>query len=100
MRTGLDNASTASCENTTGGPLVLRNDYQDGKVRGKIVEAGSGIRVAEWEPETHIQMGTYLELWQGNSPGSRKTASVTISIYRGGNNAPCGCPATATTWKV
>jgi hypothetical protein len=46
------------------------------------------------------QFGDTLVLGQGNSPGARKTATVTLSVYRSASGAPCGVQAMATLWST
>lgn len=54
--------------------------------------------VAEWSAV--YQDGETLHLGTGNDPGPRKTATVTLAVYRSTTGAPCGVQATATIWST
>jgi hypothetical protein len=88
--------------NTSGFPVDVWTDYDfDGHTRPFVAPASaSNVFVAYWDPGNEYQIGTHLDLGQGNSPGPRKTASVEIHAYRSGLNAPCGFQATAATWHT
>jgi hypothetical protein len=88
--------------NTSGAPVDVWTDYNaDGHTRPFIAPASaSNVFVAYWHPGNEFQIGTHLDLGQGNSPGPRKTASIEIHAYRSGQDAPCGFQATATTWHT
>lgn len=88
--------------NTTGAPVDVWTDYNpDGQTRPFVAPSNAAnLYVAYWDPGNVYQIGTQLDLGQGNSPGPRKTATISIHAYRSGLNAPCGFQATATTWHT
>jgi len=97
-----DSDTSVTWTNTSGAPVDVWTDYNtDGQTRPFIAPASaSNVFVAYWIPANNFQIGTHLDLGQGNSPGPRKTASVEIHLYRSGHDAPCGIQATATTWHT
>ena len=88
--------------NTTGASVDLWDqDGYAGNAKGSIVPANSAdVFVASFRSQDDIQDGTHLELGQGNSPGARKTASISMGIYRISPFTPCGFQATAVTWRT
>lgn len=72
--------------------------YEGASMIAYIAPPTSVRSVASWNGAT--QDGTTLNLGQGNSPGARRTASVTVSAYRSAAGAPCALQATATLWTT
>jgi hypothetical protein len=88
--------------NTSGGPVDFWSDNgSDGHTRPVVKPANAAdVLVGYWVIDLDYQIGTQLDLGQGNSPGPRRTASISIRVYRSGSGAPCGFQATAMTWHT
>lgn len=97
-----DPATYITWENTTPGVIDLwRNNFPDGQMRAQLAPATLNIGVADWAQigDAH-QNGDTLVLGNGNDPGPRRTATVTLAAYRSAAGAPCGLQATATIWSA
>ena len=92
-------------KNTSAGVVDMwANSYSDGHFRAFLVPAnGPLFPVAFWDtttPGSFHQKGDTLILGQGNDPGPRRTATVTLAAFRSNDGAPCGLQATATVWSM
>lgn len=85
--------------NTTSANIdVWTNTGVDGRLHGAIAGPGGLGPIAAWNAGS--QKGDTLLLGQGNDPGARRTATVTLGAYRSAAGQPCGLQATATLWST
>jgi hypothetical protein len=95
-------SATIYWQNSSGTSIDLwMNSAGDGgRLAGFIVPAGSlgYYSVSLWYGGS--QNGETLILGTGNDPGARKTATVTLAVYRSAVSAPCGVQATAILWST
>jgi len=92
-------ATSVIWRNTTSADIdIWRNPYQDGRLQAAIAPPDSGYLVADWSAGS--QLGDTLILGQGNDPGARRTATITLAAYRSAAGAPCGIQATAIIWST
>jgi len=86
--------------NREGDGLAQRGSFLYGRTQGTL---GSS-EVAVWFRDAFNgeggQFGDTLILGQGNDPGPRRTATVSLAAFRTGLSAPCGLQATATLWST
>jgi hypothetical protein len=86
--------------NTTSANIDEWDGRYTATLRARIVGPSDSREVAFWEGGSALQNGDTLILGQGNDPGSRRTATVTLGVYRSAAHAPCGLQATATIWST
>jgi len=90
--------ATITWKNTSSASIdAWTNTDTDARLRAAIYPAGSESDVAYWGVSS--QSGDTLALGQGNSPGARRTATVSLAAFRSAAGAPCGLQATATLWS-
>lgn len=97
---GLDYTWVQRVNTTVAAVDVWTNAGADGLTRAGVWSATSTVTAAYWGVADNRQRGDTLVLGQGNSPGARKTSTVTLSVYRSAIGAPCGVQAMATSWST